>query len=172
MAISRNPLKLVGRYGCITLYKVGEQIRMRMRHPLDRKRVLKSPEFRNTRVYAGRMARASKIGSRVYQALPKEFRQFWMYKAFVGEAMTMLNEGTLKDKEVFERLWRTYAEVWQLKLEQEKEQSVELISEEKEDQVSWIRKSVKWHKKYQLPIHWQQETFIELKSFVPAMRAP
>ncbi|MFL5746888.1 MAG: hypothetical protein ACJ751_19580, partial [Niastella sp.] len=40
--------------------------------------------------YAGLMAKASKIGSLVYNELPAYWRQGWMYRAFTGEAFTML----------------------------------------------------------------------------------
>jgi hypothetical protein len=36
------------------------------------------------------MAKASTIGSMVYNALPAHWRQFWMYQAFTGEALKML----------------------------------------------------------------------------------
>ncbi len=172
MAISRNPLKLVGRFDFITLYKVGDQIRMRVRTPLSRKRVLKSPEFRNTRIYAGRMARASKIGSKVYQSLPKEFRQFWMYRAFVGEAMTMLKQGQLNDKEVFGILWKTYAEVWQDKAVVENAEKNSRVKARNKPSSRQKNRAVRWHKKDSLPIRWDENLFIVFKSLVPEMRAP
>ncbi|MBO9657584.1 MAG: hypothetical protein J7527_02055 [Chitinophagaceae bacterium] len=172
MAISRNPLKLTGRFDFITLYKVGDQIRMRVRTPLSRKRVLKSPEFRNTRIHAGWMARASKIGSQVYQALPKDFRQFWMYRAFVGEAMTMLKQGQLTDKEVFRSLWKTYAELWQDKSAVESAGKDAPVKAIKKPLLSPGRRAVRWHKKENLPISWDEQVFIAFRSFVPEMRAP
>ena len=39
-----------------------------------------------TRHFAGLMAKASKIGSHVYNALPEYWRQGWMYRSFTGEA--------------------------------------------------------------------------------------
>jgi hypothetical protein len=149
VAISRNPLKLVGRYDFLTFYKVGEQIRIRVRKPLSRKRVLKSPEFKNTRMYAGRMARASKIGSRVYQALPKEFRQFWMYRAFVGEAMTMLNQETLQDEEMFTVLWKTYAAVWHVRAAEEKVEPGNSSGVKIVRQTSSIKPPARWHRRDQ-----------------------
>ncbi|MCG2613256.1 hypothetical protein LZZ85_03155 [Terrimonas sp. NA20] len=172
MAISRNPLKLVGRFDFITLYKVGEQIRMRVRSPLSRKRVLKSPEFKNTRMYAGRMARASKIGSKVYQDLPKEFRQFWMYRAFVGEAMTMLKEGQLKDEEVFNVLWNMYAALWHNKPVVEERQQVPVM-EVKETRVnSGVQLFIRWKAKELAPVCRTCDDFFVLKYFTPEMRAP
>jgi len=172
LAISRNPLKLVGRFDFITLYKVGDQIRMRVRRPLSRKRVLKSPEFRNTRIYAGWMARASKIGSQVYRSLPKEFRQFWMYRAFVGEAMTMLKQGKLNDKQVFSILWKTYAEVWQDKAVVENTEKIIQVKAAKKPLSLQKKRVVRWHKKDDLPVSWEENVFILFRSFIPEMRAP
>ena len=87
---------------------------MRMKSSLESKRVKTSPKFRLTMIYARLMARASKIGSVVYKALPAEFRQFWMYRAFTGEAMQWLKTGRT-DEEVKKILLKTYAEVWEHK---------------------------------------------------------
>jgi len=57
------------------------------------------------------LGRASRIGSFVYSELPKEFRQFWMYKAFTGEAIQLLRQGKT-DKEAQDILWKIYAEIW------------------------------------------------------------
>lgn len=164
MAISRSHLKLTGRFDFLTFYKVGEQIRIRMRKPLDRRRVLKSPEFKNTRMYAGRMARASKIGSRVYQSLPGDFRQFWMYRAFVGEAMNMLKQETMKDEEVFNVLWKTYAEVWQIKAAQQKIEQDNSVEATLVQQPASVQLSLCWNKKDNLPAAWNRETFPVLRS--------
>ena len=59
-------------------------------------------------LFAGLMARSSAIGSAIYKELPPHWKQFWMYRAFVGEAMTMLKEGKT-DKEALEILWKRYA---------------------------------------------------------------
>jgi hypothetical protein len=64
------------------------------------------------------MAKASKIGSAVYKALPEDFRQFWMYRAFVGEALKMLKDQEMTGEQVLESLFRTYVEVWYLKAEE------------------------------------------------------
>ncbi len=52
-----------------------------------------SPRFRGTMKYARWMGRASRIGAALYAALPKGFKQFRMYRAFVGEAMYLLKAG-------------------------------------------------------------------------------
>lgn len=118
MAIYTVSLPINGRLDELSFYSVEEQIRVRVRKPLSRNRVIKSPAFSNTMMHADWLARASKIGPAVYQALPKNFRQFWMYKAFVGEAVTMLKQG-IPDEDARLTLGKTYAEVWQIKKAQE-----------------------------------------------------
>jgi hypothetical protein len=74
----------------LTFYCMEGRNFVRKKSSLTRRKVLYAPCFKNTRHYAGLMAKASKIGSLVYNALPANWRQFWMYQAFTGEAMTML----------------------------------------------------------------------------------
>ena len=136
MAIYTGPLPINGRLDELSFYNVEGQIRVRVRKPLSRKRVIKSPEFRNTMVHAALMARASKIGSAVYQALPENFRQFWMYKSFVGEAITMLKQGT-PDEDARLLLWKTYAEVWQIKKAQENKTVREEVSQNNRLRISY-----------------------------------
>jgi hypothetical protein len=64
-------------------------------------------------IYAGLLGRASKIGSVIYQQLPENWRQFWMYRSFTGEAMKML-EGGATEQEAKDYLWKTYVEYWEL----------------------------------------------------------
>jgi len=109
---------------------------VRVHKPLPRKRLIKSPEFSNTMVHADLMSRASKIGSAVYQALPENFRQVWMYKAFVGEAITLLKRGT-PDEDARLLLWKTYAEVWQIKKAQENKTAREEVSQNNRLRISY-----------------------------------
>jgi hypothetical protein len=55
------------------------------------------------------MAQASKIGSVIYQALPSDWRQGWMYRAFTGEALQLLKEGKTVE-ETTRVLWERYVE--------------------------------------------------------------
>jgi hypothetical protein len=75
---------------------------------LTGKRVKTSKRFVNTMAYAELLKRASRIASQVYAGLPAHWKQFWMYRSFVGEAMEMLKEGKT-DKEAFQVLWERYA---------------------------------------------------------------
>lgn len=100
-----------GTIGPICFYLSGGRLLGRAVSSLTGKRVMKDPKFRRTMENAGVLGRASRIGSFVYGELPKTFRQFWMYRAFTGEAIQLLREGKT-DEEAKHILWKTYAEVW------------------------------------------------------------
>jgi hypothetical protein len=93
----------------LTFYMMDGVNYVRKKSSLTRKRVLKSPNFRKTRFYAGLMSQASKIGSVIYQALPPDWRQAWMYRAFTGEAMQILKEGRTVE-ETTRLMWERYVE--------------------------------------------------------------
>lgn len=95
--------------GGLTFYLMGGVNYVRVKSSLTRKRVLKSPQFRKTRMYADLMSQASRIGSVIYQALPQGWRQAWMYRAFTGEAMQFLKEGK-PPHETTTILWKRYVE--------------------------------------------------------------
>lgn len=117
MAIIRKPiLDLDGRrFGPVVFYRLPCGLICRALHPHTRKRILKDPKFAAFRQCSKRMAKASKIGSAVYKALPEDFRQFWMYRAFVGEALKMLKDQGMTGEQVLESLFKTYVEIWYIK---------------------------------------------------------
>ncbi len=86
---------LEGTIDDLTFYKMEGQYYVRVKSSLSSKRVKTSPEFKWTMIYARLLARASKIGSAVYNGLPPGWRQFWMYRSFTGEAFTLLKEEPL-----------------------------------------------------------------------------
>lgn len=135
MAIYTGSLPINGRLDELSFYNVQGQIRVRVCKPLSRNRVIKSPAFRNTMMHADWLARASKIGSAVYQALPKDFRQFWMYKAFVGEAIALLKHG-MPDEEAGLTLRKIYAEVWQIKQAEENNAGKKKLSQKSKLRIS------------------------------------
>lgn len=98
-----------GTFGNLCFYRVQGKYYVRRKSRLTGKRVKKDPVFRRTMEHAGILARASKIGSVIYRALPADFRQFWMYRAFTGEAIGLLRGG-MTEPEVKELLWKRYAE--------------------------------------------------------------
>ncbi len=118
------------------------------------------------------MARASKIGSAVYQALPKDFRQFWMYRAFVGEAMIMLKQGVLTDQEVFNVLWKMYAELWYSKPLEKDIRSATPVEIKQTVSPPGIQPCLHWKDADPVPARWNIDKFKKLKSFRPLMRAP
>jgi hypothetical protein len=82
---------------------------VRKKSSLTRRKVLYSPQFERTRHNAGLMAKASKIGSHVYNALPEFWRQGWMYRSFTGEAYKMLRKKISED-EIQQVLYQRYVE--------------------------------------------------------------
>lgn len=91
----------------LTFYMIEGRNFVRTKSSLTRRKVLYSPQFKNTRHFAGLMAKASKIGSFVFNALPQYWRQGWMYRSFTGEAFRMLKEGK-KEQEIQQVLWERY----------------------------------------------------------------
>lgn len=108
MAKQAGNIKIEGRtFYRLVFYKMNGEYYARTKSSLTGKRVKKDPRFGATMRSAGLLARASKIGSAVYKALPKEFKQFWMYRAFTGEAMMMLKKGKI-ESEILDTLLKTY----------------------------------------------------------------
>ena len=93
----------------LTFYMIEGRNFVRTKSSLTRRKVLYSAQFKNTRHFAGLMAKASKIGSQVYNALPEYWRQGWMYRSFTGEAYTMLKIGK-KEEEIQKELYKRYVE--------------------------------------------------------------
>ena len=105
--------RLEGTFDDITFYKMDGQYYARAKSTLSSERVKTSPEFKWTMAYARLLARASKIGSTIYKALPPGWRQFWMYRSFTGEAFTLLDENSYTDEQVKHLLWKCYVEYWE-----------------------------------------------------------
>jgi hypothetical protein len=104
---------LQGTFDQLTFYKMDGNYYCRTKSSLTRKRVKTSAEFHRTMIHAGLMARASKIGSFIYKALPAGWRQFWMYRSFTGEAFSLLKHTAYTDEEVKMILWKCYVEYWE-----------------------------------------------------------
>jgi|GEM_PF-1499086 len=149
MAIIRKPLlELHGRrFGHVVFYRLPCGLICRTLNPHTRKRILKDPRFAAFRTCSKRMAKASKIGSAVYKALPEDFRQFWMYRAFVGEAMKMLKDKEMTGEQVLESLFKTYVEVWYLKAE---------IKTDENNGPEKITGSAKGNRPVELNIRWKE----------------
>ena len=104
---------LEGTFDQVTFYKMEGKYYARKKSRLTAEIVKTHPAFACTMIYAGLLGRASKIGSVIYQQLPENWRQFWMYRSFTGEAMKML-EGGATEQEAKDYLWKTYVEYWEL----------------------------------------------------------
>jgi hypothetical protein len=109
-----GPIFTVGTYGPVCFYKADGEYLVRKSNPLSSKRVKTDKRFRRTMEESGLFANASRIASFVYRALPESFRQYWMYKSFIGEAKELLKEGK-NVEEAKMALWKVYAEVWVMK---------------------------------------------------------
>jgi hypothetical protein len=111
MAQQLGPLFFECTWDDITLYKMEGKYYLRKKSRLTREKVLTHKAFRLTRIYANLLAAASKIASSIYTDLPIEWRQFWMFRSFTGEAMKML-EGGQSAQQAYDYLWETYLEYW------------------------------------------------------------
>ena len=109
MAEAFAPFIINRTIGKLTFYVMEGRNFVRKKSSLTRRRVLYAPQFENTRRNAGLMAKASKIGSHVYNTLPGYWRQGWMYRSFTGEAFTMLKAGK-KEDEIQQVLWQRYVQ--------------------------------------------------------------
>jgi hypothetical protein len=109
MAEAFAPFPIERTIGNLTFYIMEGRNFVRKKSSLTRRKVLYSPQFKNTRHYAGLMAKASKIGSHVYNALPEYWRQGWMYRSFTGEAYKMIKAGK-KEAEIQQVLLQRYVE--------------------------------------------------------------
>jgi hypothetical protein len=93
----------------LTFYMMDGRNFVREKSSLTKRKVLYSPQFKNTRHFAGLMGIASKIGSHVYSALPAYWRQGWMFRSFTGEAYSMLKKGN-REEEILQVLYQRYVE--------------------------------------------------------------
>jgi hypothetical protein len=109
MAENMGPFKLERTIGKLTFYMMEGRNFVRKKSSLTRRKVLYSPQFKNTRHNAGLMGKASKIGSQVYNALPEYWRQGWMFRSFTGEVYTML-KAHKGEEEIQQLLLQRYVE--------------------------------------------------------------
>jgi hypothetical protein len=112
MAKQCGPVYFEKTWDDLVFYKLCGEYYARVKSTLTAKRVKTSAEFARTMYSANRMARASKIGSAIYRALPPGWRQFWMYRSFTGEAFLMLKTELYTEGEVEQALRNSYVEYW------------------------------------------------------------
>lgn len=111
MAKQVGPIWLQTTWDDLTFYKMEGKYYARKKSSLTREKVLTHRAFAKTRRSASRLVTASKIASAIYKALPSDWRQFWMYRAFTGEAINALKAGQTP-AQVYDQLWATYAAYW------------------------------------------------------------
>lgn len=109
MAEAFPPFPIERTMGNLTFYIMEGRNFVRKKSSLTRRKVLYSPQFKSTRHFAGLMAKASKIGSHVYNALPQYWRQGWMYRSFTGEAYKMIKAGR-REAQIQQELLQRYVE--------------------------------------------------------------
>lgn len=109
MALQVGPIYFVGTIGDLTYYKMGGKYYVRQKSSLTAKKVKTSPRFKLTRLYTGFFGKASKITSGIYRSLPRDWRQYWMFRSFTGEAMQMLKIGK-EEAEIKAVLFETYVQ--------------------------------------------------------------
>jgi hypothetical protein len=111
MAHQCGPLFLECTWDSLTFYKMEGRYYARKKSSLTREKVLTHPAFIKTRIEADLLATASKIASSIYSDLPVNWRQFWMFRSFTGEAQTMMKQGR-NAQQAYDHLWKTYVEYW------------------------------------------------------------
>jgi hypothetical protein len=111
MAHQCGPLFFECTWDDLTFYKMEGKYYARKKSSLTREKVLTHPAFIKTRIEADLLATASKIASSIYSDLPVNWRQFWMFRSFTGEAQTMMKQGH-NAQQAYDQLWKTYVEYW------------------------------------------------------------
>jgi hypothetical protein len=87
----------------VIVYTLRGRTYVRAKSSLTSKRVKTSKEFKLTMINAGLLAKASKIASEIYRALPEKKRKHSFYRLLTGKAMKMLKTG-MSEEEVKKRL--------------------------------------------------------------------
>jgi len=107
MAIQAGPVYFVGTRDDVIGYKMGYKYYMRSKPSLTGKEVKTGKRYVRTMQSAGRLARGSKIASKIYAALPEDWKYFGLYRAFVGEAVLLIKAGKT-DEEVYNVLYEKH----------------------------------------------------------------
>ena len=97
MAEQTGTIKITGTISGICFYQMEGKHYARLKSSLSSKRVKTSAAFKNTMMYAALLANASRIGSVVYRALPKERKGRKVYQQLTGKAMQLLKKGMAKE---------------------------------------------------------------------------
>lgn len=98
MAKQTGPIKITGTIDNTCFYKLEGEYYARQKSSLSRRRVKTSTAFKETMRYAGLLAKASVIASKVYSVLPPEKKNRKVYQQLTGKAMRMLKDSVDEGK--------------------------------------------------------------------------
>jgi hypothetical protein len=97
MAIKRGNILLTGTGGGLCTYVSKGRCIVRSISSLTGERVQKDPAFEGFRRSGNRMKEASPLAGSLYQQIPKEKRQFSLYRQLTGEVLKMIKQGMAKE---------------------------------------------------------------------------
>ncbi|MFT3826843.1 MAG: hypothetical protein QM731_23165 [Chitinophagaceae bacterium] len=89
----------------LTFYILNGQYLVRAKSSLDGNRVKRSPRFKKTMQFAGKLGKASAIASEVYGLLPEGWKLHSLYRQLVGVGNQLLKTQECTDDEVANALW-------------------------------------------------------------------
>jgi hypothetical protein len=98
MAKQTGRYYITGCYDNICFYKMAGNYYARAKSSLTGKRVKSDIAFKGTMHYAGLLASASKIASKVYKELPQASRGVAIYRSLTGRVIQLLKEGKMADE--------------------------------------------------------------------------
>src|SRR5579884_4103810 len=91
-------VKIIGTMDNLTFYKMDDIYYVRKKSSLDRKKVLFSPRFKNTRLHASQFSLASSIASSLYRTLGREEKKLKLFSAMVGRAKRLIHLGKTEEE--------------------------------------------------------------------------
>ncbi len=97
MAIKQGDIAITGTLGGLTCYISRGVNIYRKASSLTGARVKKDPAFAGFRKSGNRMKEASPIDSSLYAQLPKDKKEFSLYRRLTGEALNMIKQGVEKE---------------------------------------------------------------------------
>jgi len=96
MAIKKDDIAITGTQGGITCYISQGRNIFRAASSLTGARVKKDPAFAGFRKSSNRMKEAAPIAASLYNQIPKEKKEFSLYRLLTGEAIKMIRDGVEK----------------------------------------------------------------------------
>ena len=100
MARQKGPIFIQGTIKGYTYYKLNGKYYIRKKSTLSRKKVLTSPEFHLTRIYANQFREASEIASLLYKEIDEGKKNMNLFRSLVSRAKLLLASGKNKEEVV------------------------------------------------------------------------